>query len=83
VRNRVQEDEALNGRQNGKQIVEVELDEQCFLTDECDEEDISRDLQHYEKPFSLARGREKRDRKSSKRYDFVYMISFALTTGSR
>ena len=59
--------------------MEVELDEQCSLTDECDDEEFSRDLQHQEECYSLARGKEKCDQKASKRYNFKDMVSFALT----
>jgi hypothetical protein len=62
--------------------VEVELDEQRSLTDECDDEKFSRDLQHREECYSLARGKEKCDQKASERYGFKDMISFALTASS-
>jgi hypothetical protein len=41
--------------------VEVELNDQRSLIDKCDDEESSRDSQHREEPYSLARGREKRD----------------------
>jgi hypothetical protein len=41
--------------------VEVELDKQRSLTDICDDEELSRDSEHREEPYSLARGREKHD----------------------
>jgi hypothetical protein len=62
--------------------MEVELDEQHSLTDICDDEELPRDSNHREKPYSLARGREKRDRKALERYGFEDMVSFALTVGS-
>lgn len=37
------EDEALTGSQKGKQIKEVELDDQCSPTDICNDEHVSRD----------------------------------------
>jgi len=49
----------------------------------CDDNESSRDSQHREEPYSLERGREKRDRKEPKRYDFMDMVSFVLTTSSR
>jgi hypothetical protein len=55
------EDEASTDSQKGKQVIEVELDEQCSLTDICDDEKSSRDSKHQEEPYSLARGREKQD----------------------
>jgi hypothetical protein len=56
--------------------VEVELDEQHSLTDICDDEELSRDLEHREEPYSLARGKEKRDQKAPERYGFEDMVSF-------
>ena len=47
--------------QKEKQFMEVELDEQRLLTNECDDEEFSRDLQHREECYSLARGKEKRN----------------------
>ena len=41
--------------------MEVELDEQCSLTDICDDEESSRDSGHREEPYSLVRDREKRE----------------------
>ena len=76
------ENEASTDSQKGKHAVEVELDEQCSLTNICDDEELSRDSEHREKPYSLARGREKRNRKASERYGFEGMVSFALTAGS-
>jgi hypothetical protein len=72
------ENEASTESQKGKQVVEVELDEQHSLTDICDDEELSRDSKHQEEPYSLARGREKRDRKAPERYGFEDMVSFAL-----
>ena len=40
-----------------KQFVEVELDEQRSLTDEYDDEEFSRALQHRKECYSLARGK--------------------------
>jgi hypothetical protein len=57
------EDEASTKSQKGKQVVKVELDKQRSLTDICDDEELSRDSEHREEPYSLTRGREKRDRK--------------------
>ena len=62
--------------------MEVELDEQRSLTDECDDEEFLRDLQHREECYSLARGKDKRDQKASERYDFKYMVSFSLIASS-
>jgi len=75
-------DKAMTDSQKGKQVVEVELDEQRSLTDECDDEKSSRNSQHREEPYSLARSREKHDRKASERYGFEDMVSFALTASS-
>jgi hypothetical protein len=58
------EDEASTESQKGKQVVEVKLDKQRSLTDICDDEELSRDSEHREEPYSLARGREKRDQKA-------------------
>ena len=41
--------------------MEVELDERRSLMDECDDEGFSKDLQHREECYSLARGKEKFD----------------------
>ena len=68
--------------QKQKQFLEVELDEQRSLMDECDDEKFSRDLQHREECYSLARGKKKRDQKASKRYGCKDMVSFALTASS-
>lgn len=68
--------------QKDKQFMEVELDEQRSLTNECDDEKFSRDLQYREECYSLARGREKQDRKALKRYGFGDMVSFALTASN-
>jgi hypothetical protein len=68
--------------QKEKQFVEVEHNKQRSLTDECDNEEFSRDLQHREESYSLARGKEKHYQKASKRYGFKDMVSFALTTSS-
>ena len=62
--------------------MEVELDEERSLTNECDDEEFSRDLQHQEECYSLARGKEKRDQKASERYGFKDMVSFVLTASS-
>jgi hypothetical protein len=75
-------DEASIDSQKGKQVVEVELDEQRSLMDIHDDEESSRDLEHHEEPYSLARGREKHDRKALERYGFEHMVSFALTAGN-
>jgi DNA primase catalytic subunit len=56
------EDEASTNSQKGKQVVKVELDDQRSLMDVCDDQ-FSRDSQHQEEPYSLARGKEKSDRK--------------------
>jgi hypothetical protein len=66
--------------QKEKQFVEVELDEQRSFTDECDDKEFSKELQHQEECYSLARGKEKRDQKASKRYGFKDMVFFALTS---
>lgn len=50
--------------------------------DNSDDEQFERDSQHQEEPYSLARGREKRDRKAPERYGFEDMVSFALVAGS-
>jgi hypothetical protein len=76
------EDEASTKSQKGKQVVEVELDEQRSLTDICDDEESSRDSEHRKEPYSLARGREKHDRKALERYGFKDVVSFALIAGS-
>jgi hypothetical protein len=76
------EDEASTDSQKGKQVVEVELDDQRSPTDICDDEESSRDSQHQEEPYSLARGKEKRNRKAPERYGFEDMVSFALTASS-
>jgi hypothetical protein len=68
--------------QKEKQFVEVRLDEQRSLTDECDDEEFSRDLQHREECYSLARGKGKHDQKASERYGFKDMVSLALTASS-
>jgi hypothetical protein len=62
--------------------MEVDLDEQCSLTDECDDGESSRDSQHWEESYSLARGKEKRYQKALDRYGFEDMVSFALTASS-
>jgi hypothetical protein len=59
--------------------VEVELDEHRSLTDICNDEESSRDSEHREEHYSLARDREKCDRKAPERYRFEDMVSFALT----
>jgi hypothetical protein len=46
VRNKVQEHEALTDSQKGKQIIEVELDEQHSPTNKGDDKESSRDSQH-------------------------------------
>ena len=40
------EDEASTDSRKGKQVVEVELDEQRSLTDICNDEESSRDSEH-------------------------------------
>ena len=54
--------------------MDEELDEQRSLMDECDEEEFSKDLQHREKCYSLARGKEKRDQKASDMYGFEDIV---------
>jgi hypothetical protein len=49
---RAQEGEALTDSQKGKQVVEVELDEQRSLTDESDDEEFSGDSRHRKEPGS-------------------------------
>jgi hypothetical protein len=59
--------------------MEVKLDDQHSLIDECDdEENFSRDLQHQEELYSLAKSREKYDRKAPKMNGFKDMVSFAF-----
>ena len=77
------ENEASTKSLKGKQVVEVELNEQRSLMNICDDEQSSRDLEHREEPYSLARGKEKRDRKALEKYGFKDMVFFALTTASR
>jgi len=43
---------------------------------------IFKKLKHEEEPYSLARDREKRDRKAPERCGFKYMVSFALIASS-
>jgi hypothetical protein len=43
----------------------------------------SRDSKHREEPYSLARGRDKHDRKASEKYGFEDIVSFALTSSSQ
>jgi hypothetical protein len=50
--------------QKEKQFVEVELDEQCSLTDEYDDRKSSRDSKHQKESYSFARGKEKHDQKA-------------------
>ena len=76
------EDEASTNSLKGKQVVEVELDEQCSLKNICNDEESLRDLEHREQPYSLARDRAKRDQKALERYGFEGMVSFALTATS-
>jgi hypothetical protein len=59
--------------------VEVELDEHHSLMDICNDEESSRDSEHREEPYYLARDRGKCDRKAPERYRFEDMVSFALT----
>jgi len=82
IQNMVQEDGVLTNNQKGKQIVEVELDEQHSLTEKGDDNESSRNSQHQEEPYSLAGDREKHDRKAPERFDFVDMVSFTLATSS-
>jgi hypothetical protein len=77
------EDEASTDNQKGKWVVELELDEHRSLTDKGDDEESSRDSKHQEEPYSLTRDREKCDRKASKRYGLVDMVSCAKTDSSR
>jgi hypothetical protein len=82
IQNMVQEDGALTNSQKGKQIVEVELDEQHSLTEKGDDNESSRNSQHREEPYSLEGDWEKHDRKAPEKCDFVDMVSFALAASS-
>uniref|UniRef100_A0A2N9I414 Uncharacterized protein n=1 Tax=Fagus sylvatica TaxID=28930 RepID=A0A2N9I414_FAGSY len=64
-----------------KSIVEVELDEDNLPSDKDNDEDDSQEQQQ-EKPYSIARGREKQVHKAPQIYGFEDMVSFALVTSS-
>lgn len=51
--------------------------------DKSDAKLFSRDLQYQEKPYFLAKGKEKRDRKALKKYGFQDIVSFALVDVDR
>lgn len=50
--------------------------------DKSTNEHFSRDPQHHEVPYYLAKGKEKHDKKVSEMYGFEDTISFALVAGS-
>ena len=64
-----------------KSIVKVELDEDNLPSDKDNDEDDSQEQQQ-EKPYSIARGREKQVHKAPQRYGFEDMVNFALVTSS-
>jgi hypothetical protein len=76
------EDEASIDNQKGKQVVEVEFDDQSSPMDKSDDEQFSKDSQHQEEPYSLAKAIEKCDRKAPEKYGFEDMVSFALVARS-
>jgi hypothetical protein len=51
--------------------------------DKSDAKLFSRDSQHQEKPYFLAKGKEKCDRKALKKYGFQDIVSFALVDVDR
>jgi hypothetical protein len=61
--------------------MDLVLDDQHPLRTYVIDEESSRDSEHREVPYSLARGKEKCDRKAPESYRFEDMISFALTRG--
>jgi hypothetical protein len=77
------EDESLNDSQKEKQVVNVKFDDQSSPIDRSDDEQFFKDSQHQKETYSLAKGREKRDRKALEMYRFENMISFALVVGNK
>ena len=59
----------------------MELDEDNLPSDKDNDEDDSQEQQQ-EKPYSIARGREKQVHKAPQRYGFEDMVSFALVTSN-
>ena len=74
------EDEASIDSQKEKQVMEI--DEHRSRTEKCGDEESSRDSQHQEDPYSLARCRDKHDQKALEMYGFENIVSFTLITGN-
>ena len=78
---RQNEAETCDDSSQEKLTVEVEFDKNSSPTDKGNDNDID-PQQQQEKPYSIAKGREKQIHKALQRYGFEDTVSFALITTS-
>ena len=65
-----------------KLVIEVEFDEHTTSSDMGDVDTNPQQQQQQEEPYTVAKGKEKRNQKAQVRYCFEDMFSFALVTGA-